>query len=606
MNPYDLTHKQLEHELSLYKMMINASLDSITLIDRNYTYCIVTDAFMRARQLKKEDILNHSVADVWGKEIFEQIIKEKLDACFSGQTVSHVAAYEFNKSEVNYIETIYSPCFTNGSEAYYAVVISHNITELKKSQERIENLAFYDALTDLPSRPLFLDLLNREIKRAKRSDKSVAVFFFDLDEFKKINDSFGHSTGDQLLTSVGKRLKKCLRQSDIIGRPGGVINLDQSNNLDYLARIGGDEFAFIIPDISNKNYTTGIAKRILSLFKEPFPLVDREIFISTSIGIALCPDDGDDVETLLKNADTAMYKAKGGGKNTFRYYSSDMNKSSKDRINLENKLRYAAKNHELQLYYQPLYDISTAQMTGMEALIRWQDQEMGFVSPREFIPLAEETGMIIEIGDWAIHSACHQGKIWHDRGFRDLHMGVNLSVRQFFDPSLVDKIRSVIESTKFDPTCLELEITETAIMHDTDRAILTMNELKEIGIKISLDDFGTGYSSLVHLKLFHIDTLKIDQVFIRNADLKGRDGAIISCIIDMCHKLQIKAVAEGVETQDSLRFLKSKNCHLAQGFLFSPPLPVDKFENLLHQNSRGLANDSIVYDESLRHMLLLK
>jgi predicted signal transduction protein with EAL and GGDEF domain len=590
MNPYDTAHKQLEHELSLYKMMVNASLDSITLIDRNYTYRIVTDAYIRARQLKKEEILNHSVADVWGKDIFEQIIKEKLDECFSGRTVSHVAAYEFNRSEINYIETIYSPCFTSGPEPYYAVVISHNITELKKSQDRIETLAFYDALTDLPSRPLFLDLLHREINRAKRTDKSVAVFFFDLDEFKKINDSFGHSTGDELLASVGKRLKACLRQSDIVGRPGGIINLDQKNSVDYLARIGGDEFAFIIPDISDKKITTGIAERILNLFKEPYPLSGREIFISTSIGIAFCPDDGDDVETLLKNADTAMYKAKEVGKNTFRYYSADMNRKAKERINLETKLRYAIKNRELQLYYQPLYNIDTAQMTGMEALIRWQDKEIGSISPGEFIPLAEETGMIIEIGDWAILSACRQGKKWHDLGFRDLHMGVNLSVRQFFDPSLVDKIKSAIESTGFDPTCLELEITETAMMHDTDRAILTMNDLKAFGIKISLDDFGTGYSSLVHLKLFQVDMLKIDQVFIRNADLKGRDGAIISCIIDMCHKLQIKAVAEGVETQESLSFLKARNCHLAQGFFFSPPLPVEKFENLLHCHTRRLAN----------------
>ena len=584
MNPNILIHKQLEHELSLYKKMVNASLDSITLIDRNYTYRIVTDAFMRARQLKKEEILNHSVADVWGKVIFDQIIKEKLDGCFKGKTISDIAAYEFNKNEINYIETIYTPCFTSGREAAYAVVISHNITELKKSEARIENLAYYDALTDLPSRPLFLDLLNREILIAKRTGNSMAVFFFDLDEFKKTNDSFGHSAGDALLASVGKRLKKCLRQSDVIGRPGGVINLDHNNNPDYLARIGGDEFTFIIPDVSDKIYSTAIAERILNLFKEPFRIMDREIFISASIGISFFPEDGDDVESLLKNADVAMYKAKESGKNTFRYYSSHMNKKAKERINLETKLRYAIKNREFELYYQPQYNIATSQLTGMEALIRWRDKEMGLVSPGDFIPMAEETGMIIEIGEWVIHSACHQGKIWHDRGFKGLTLGVNLSVRQFFDPHLTDTIKSAIENTKFDSSCLELEITETAMMHDTDRAIIIMDELKAMGIRISLDDFGTGYSSLVHLKLFHVDTLKIDQVFIRNADLEGRDGAIISSIIDMCHKLGIKAVAEGVETMEGLSFLKDKNCHLAQGFFFSPPLPVKKFDDLLHFN----------------------
>ncbi len=577
----NLVHKQLEHELYLYKTMVNASLDSITLIDRNYTYRIVTDAYIRARQLNMEDILNHTVADVWGDDIFNQVIKEKLDECFAGKTVSHIGAYEFKKDEINYIETVYTPCFTSGKKASYAVVISHNITELKKSQEKIEALAYYDSLTSLPSRPLFLDRLYHAIATAKRNGKSLAVFFFDLDEFKKTNDSFGHSAGDKLLASVGKRLRRYLRQSDTLSRPGGTINLDKSNHSDYLARIGGDEFTFIIPDISDKKITTAIAKRILKLFSEPFKLMDREIFISASIGIAYYPDDGDDVETLLKNADLAMYKAKEMGKNTFRYYSSDMNKKAVERLRLETKLRYAIKNNEFQLYYQPQYNIDSDQMIGMEALIRWNDNEIGLVPPDDFIPMAEETGMIIEIGDWALYSACHQGKIWHDMGFKHLSLAVNLSVRQFFDPSLLDKIKWVIDTTQFDPSCLELEITETAMMHDTDQAIVIMNELKAMGIKISLDDFGTGYSSLVHLKLFHVDTLKIDQVFIRNADLAGRDGAIISSMISMCHKLQIKAVAEGVESLESLRFLKDQNCHLAQGFFFSPPLPAEKFQDLL-------------------------
>lgn len=585
MTPSNLVHKRLEHELTLYKKMVNASLDSITLIDRNYIYRIVANAFIKARQLRKKDVLNHSVAEIWGKEIFEQVIKDKLDRCFHGETVSDVAAYEFNKNETNHIETIYTPCFTSGPDASYAVVISHNITELKKSQQRIETLAYYDSLTNLPSRPLFLDLLNREINRSKRNSKSMAVFFFDLDEFKKTNDSFGHSAGDELLASVGKRLKKYLRQSDIISRPGGVINLDRKNNKDYLARIGGDEFTFIIPNISNKEIAARIAKRILSLFNDPFKVSGREIFISTSIGIAFCPDDGKDVETLLKNADAAMYKAKEEGKNTFRYYSADMNKKAKERIHTETKLRYAIKGHEFLLHYQPQFDIATSRLSGMEALIRWEDKETGLVSPKDFIPLAEETGMIIEIGNWVIHSACRQGKIWHDRNFKDLILGVNLSVRQFFDPHLIDTIKAAIETTQFNPACLELEITETAMMHDTDKAMAIMDELKAMGIRISLDDFGTGYSSLVHLKLFHVDTLKIDEVFIRNADLQGRDGAIISSIIDMCHKLKIKVVAEGVETMEGLDFLKNKNCHVAQGFFFSPPLPPEKFEDLLHFNN---------------------
>jgi PAS domain S-box-containing protein len=582
MTPNELVHKKLEHELSLYKKMVNASLDSITLIDRNYIYRIVTKAFTKARQQSQKEILNHSVADIWGQEIFEKVIKEKLDQCFNGKTVSDVAAYEFNKNEINYIETIYTPCFTSGKEASYAVVISHNITELKKSQERIESLAYYDPLTDLPSRPLFLDLFNRAIDQAKRDGGSIAVFFFDLDGFKKTNDSFGHSAGDILLTGVGKRLRTYLRQSDIVCRPGGVINLDRKNDLEYLARIGGDEFTFLVPNIADKKNATEIAKRILSLFNEPFLILAREIFISISIGIAFYPDDGKDVETLLKNADAAMYKAKEEGKNTFRYYSAEMNKKAKERIHIETKLRYAIKNYEFQLHYQPQYDIATSKLSGMEALIRWEDKEAGMVSPKDFIPLAEDTGMIVDIGNWVIHSACRQGKNWHDQGFDNLILGVNLSVRQYFDPRLMDTIQSALEGTQFNPACLELEITETAMMHDTERAMAILAELKAMGIRICLDDFGTGYSSLVHLKLLNVDTLKIDQVFVRNADLQGRDGAIISSIIDMCHKLKIKVIAEGVETMESLYFLKNKNCHVAQGFFFSPALPPEKFEDLLH------------------------
>jgi predicted signal transduction protein with EAL and GGDEF domain len=465
-------------------------------------------------------------------------------------------------------------------------VISRNITELKKSQEKIAFLAYYDSLTNLPSRPLFLDLLNREINSARRTGKSVAVFFFDLDEFKKVNDTFGHSAGDELLVAVGKRLRHYLRDGDIIGRINELLRLEQNDNQNYLARIGGDEFTFIIPNIADKKVTSGIAERILGLFKEPFQVSERETFISTSIGIAFYPDDGKDVETLLKNADTAMYKAKEVGKNTFRYYSSDMNRKAKERMHLENKLRYAIKKEKFQLHYQPQFLIDSGRLVGMEALIRWRDREMGVVPPAQLIQLAEETGMIIDIGDWALSTACRQGKGWHDKGFDQLRLGVNLSVRQFFDLQLVSKIKSILDTTGFEPCFLELEITETAMMHDTDRAIAIMNALKAMGVKIALDDFGTGYSSLIHLKMFHIDKLKIDQVFIRNADLAGRDGAIISSIIDMCHKLQIEAVAEGVETVSSLTFLRDRCCHQAQGFYLSPPLPAPEAEALLENSLR--------------------
>jgi PAS domain S-box-containing protein len=576
MKPDETMPQGPPNELALYKMIVNASHDSITLIDRNYTYRIVTDAYLNARKLTKDKIVNHTVADIWGRDIFENVIKEKLDECFRGRTVSHRAAYEFRKNEKNYIETIYTPCFTSGAEVSYAAVISRNITELKRNQEKIAFLAYYDSLTNLPSRPLFLDLLSREITSAKRSGTSVAVFFFDLDEFKKINDTFGHSAGDQLLVSVAKRLRECLREGDIIGRFNEIMTVERKDSQDYLARLGGDEFTFIIPDIADKKFTTGIAERILNLFKAPFRIADRELFISTSIGIAFYPDDGRDVETLLKNADTAMYKAKEVGKNTFRYYAADMNQKAQARMQLESRLRRAVGAQAFQLHYQPQYRLDDGRLAGMEALIHWEDPELGAVAPHRLMQLAEETGLIVAIGEGVLHAACRQGKRWHDRGGDRLFLGVNLSVRQFFDLQLVSKIQSALEASRFDPRFLELEVTETAMMHDIDRALAIMDALKTMGVRLALDDFGAGYSSLMHLKVFPMDKLKIDRVFIRNADLAGRDGAIVAGIIDMCRKLQIDAVAVGVETEASLNFLKAQGCHLAQGSYLSPPLTVEK------------------------------
>jgi PAS domain S-box-containing protein len=497
----------LEHELFLYQTMVNAAVEPITLIDRNYTYRIVNEAYIQARNLKREEVLNHAVADVWGQEVFEEIIQKKLDDGFNGNIISDVSAYEFKKNEINYIETTYTPCFPSGSEASYVVVISHNITELKKSQEKLKTLAYYDSLTSLPNRPLFMDRLEQEIKYAQRNQKTIAVFFLDLDEFKKINDTFGHSAGDSLLVSVGNRLKDCLRYSDTIGRSSGVIRRDQDSMPEQFSRIGGDEFTLIIPNFSDKKFIATVAEKIISLFKQPFQVADREIYISTSIGIALYPDNGDTVETLIKNADTAMYRAKEAGKNTFEYYSSTMNSKAKERIQLESEMRHAIDNQEFLLYYQPQYDIGTGQLVGMEALIRWKSKKRGLVSPGDFIPLAEETGLIVPIGDWVVQSACRQGKIWYDQGHKNLHLGVNLSPRQFFDSHLVGKIRSALETTQFDPNFLEIEITETAVMQDNHRSVQVLNALKEMGIKISLDDFGTGYSSLAHLKIVEIDTL---------------------------------------------------------------------------------------------------
>ena len=580
-NPAPPDARRLEQELTLYRSMVNASHDSITLICRKYIYRVVNDSYIQGRKKKREEVLDHSVAEVWGEEVFRNFIKEKLDQCFAGEIISHQSAYEFNKGELNYIETTYYPCFNPAGETTHAVVISHNITELKQSEEKIKLLAYYDSLTNLPNRLLFMDRLHHEIEISKRNKTSMAVFFLDLDEFKKINDTFGHAAGDELLVGVAKRLQKALRKSDTIGRPGEIISFTDPLAKEHFARLGGDEFTLIIPSLADKKFSTTVAEKIVHLFKEPFLIAGREMFISTSIGVALYPDSGEDVETLLKNADTAMYNAKGMGKNTFRYYSPSMNAQAMQRIDLENKMRYAIKNEEFLLYYQPQYEIDSGRLVGAEALIRWKNPELGLVSPADFIPLAEETGLIIPIGEWVVNTACRQGKIWHGQGFDTLHIAVNLSARQFFDVGMVEKIKSAVAAAGINPHLLELEITESAMMHDIDRAVQILGQLKEAGMTISLDDFGTGYSSLTYLKKFPIDILKIDQSFIRDADLEGNDGAIISAILAMCLQLGIQVVAEGVETKESLDFLKERNCHLAQGYFFSRPLPVEEFGKLL-------------------------
>lgn len=575
------SRKTMEDELALYQNMVNSSHDSITLIDRDYVYRVVNDSYIHGRKKNKEEVVDHTVAEVWGEEVFSKFIKEKLDQCFCGETISHQSAYEFNKGELNYIETTYYPCFNTARQVTHAVVISHNITELKQSEEKIKLLAYYDSLTKLPNRLLFMDRLKHEIDMAIRHKTSMAVFFLDLDAFKKINDTFGHAAGDELLVAVSQRLQKHLRKSDTIGRPGEVLSFVHPLGREHFARLGGDEFTLIIPNLSDNRFSTIVAEKVVKLFKEPFIIAGKEMYISTSIGIAIYPDSGHDVETLIKNADTAMYSAKNLGKNTFRYYSPSMNAKAMEHINLENKMRRAIQNDEFLLHYQPLYEIETQRLVGAEALIRWQNKDMGLVSPMDFIPLAEETGMIIPIGKWVIRTACAQTKKWHDQGFNNLHIAINLSPRQFYDASLVDKIRSTLETTGIDPGLVELEITESAMMHDTDKMLHLLNRLKGMGLKISLDDFGTGYSSLTYLKKFPIDILKIDQSFIRGADLDGDDGAIISAIIAMCLQLKIKVVGEGVENEESLNFLKAKKCHIAQGFFFSRPLPVPDFQKLL-------------------------
>jgi predicted signal transduction protein with EAL and GGDEF domain len=403
------------------------------------------------------------------------------------------------------------------------------------------------------------------------------MLFLDLDRFKQINDTLGHSVGDRLLQGVADRLRKCLRSGDTIARGGDSAR----GSGDNVARLGGDEFIVSLTDLTRVEDVQKVAYRILEALKEPFRIEKHEVFVTTSIGISLFPYDGTDLETLLKNADAAMYHAKDAGRSNFQFYSKSMNAAAEKRLTLENKLRRALERGEFQLHYQPLIDVDTWRIVGAEALIRWRHPELGLVSPAEFVPLAEETGLIVPIGEWVLRTACVQIQKWHELGNRDLFMAVNISGRQFSQEALVATIEQAVRATGADPKCLELEITESVLMHNAEETVQTLEVLKAMGPRISVDDFGTGYSSLSYLRRFPIHTLKIDRSFVNDVTTDPGDAAIVSAIIAMARGLSLEVIAEGVETPDQRTFLLQEGCRLMQGYLFGRPVPAEDFETLL-------------------------
>lgn len=436
--------------------------------------------------------------------------------------------------------------------------IGKEITARKLKEDRIRYHATHDALTGLPNRALFGEFLNRTLQSAKRYDRRFAVLFIDLDRFKVINDSLGHDAGDILLKTISIRLKECLRTSDVV------------------ARLGGDEFVVLLQETSSTENVGITADKILSSVIKPVTLLGQECRITASIGICMYTGDEDE-QILMKNADIAMYQAKEDGKNNYRFYSGDVQSQSLERVILENSLRRAVELKQFFLHYQAKVDLKTGAITGVEALVRWKHPELGVVSPLQFIPLAEETGLIIQIGRWVLNEACQQNVAWQKLGVPPLYMAVNLSSRQFVDPSLLGDIENALKQSGMDPTLLELELTESMVIHNFDIAIKLLASIKKMGIKLAIDDFGTGYSSLSQLKHFPIDTLKIDRSFVRDLPSNTEDKAITRAIIDMGKSLNLTVVAEGVETDDQVTFLTDNFCDEIQGFHFSKPIAPDQF-----------------------------
>ncbi|UJF31658.1 EAL domain-containing protein [Paenibacillus hexagrammi] len=445
----------------------------------------------------------------------------------------------------------------------YATIRAMNAK--RQAEEKIVHMAYHDSLTNLPNRLKFQEHLKDSFAKAESSDTLLGVLFFDLDRFKIINDTLGHHAGDQLLQHIASKL------SEYVGDKHTV------------ARFGGDEFIILMTGVNSIDEITDFARGIPECLKEAFYFEKQELYITASIGISLYPHDGNNVESLIKNADVAMYKAKEKGGNIYELYHPDMNMRSMHRLNLEIELRKAIEREEFMVYYQPLVDLTTGSIFGMESLVRWKHPEWGMVSPGEFIPLAEETGLIIPLGNWVLKQACIQNTKWNSLGLAPLCVSVNISVNQFMQTGFVQFIEDTLKQTGLTPNLLCLEITESVAMKNVSFIMETMDKLRMLGVQISIDDFGTGYSSLSYLKRFRVHTLKIDQSFIRDVTTDEDNAAIVTALIAMSQQLKIKSLAEGVETPEQLAFLRERGCNEIQGYIFSTPLPAESFENLIKE-----------------------
>ena len=534
----------------------------ITAPDQRYLQ--VNDKYCDMLGYTREELLQMSITDVLHPEAIEnahanrnKLIRGEL------QTVNHER--QLLRKDRSLIWVNYATSLARGQngEPRHFITVAEDISVRKRAEEQLTQLAHYDVLTSLPNRMLFYDRLKHALAEAKRNQWMLGVMFVDLDRFKNINDTLGHAVGDGLLQQVAERLKESVRTSDTVGR------------------LGGDEFAIVLSNLATARDADAVAQKIMASFSEPFRLDQAELFVTASIGITLYPDDSTDQDALIKNADIAMYRAKEEGRDTYEFFAPGMNAQGGERLDMEVMLRHALERKEFVLHYQPKIALQDNRIIGVEALIRWNSKELGLVLPMQFIPLAEETGLIAPIGEWVLKTACAQNKAWQDQGFPPLLMSVNLSPRQFQQKNLLQMIAGTLTETGLDPRLLELEITESIIMKHPEKSSAILQQLHEIGIRFSIDDFGTGYSSLAYLKRFPVHRLKIDQSFVRHITTDADDAAIVTAVIAMAKSLKLEVVAEGVETREQLAFLAQLRCDEYQGYYFSKPVPAEEFVRLL-------------------------
>lgn len=548
-----------------FEGLLDAIPDLIWLKDSNGIYLFCNKAFEQLYGAKEKEIVGKSDYDFVEYPCANLFRTHDIIAMDAKQSVLNEEELCFKENRYSGLfETIRTPIYTQNNDFLGVLGISRDITARKENEEKIQKLEYFDPLTALPNKHQLVLRVEHDISIVARQNEQLAVFFIDIDHFKNVNDTLGHTVGDTLLVTVAKRLQTVLRP------------------VDTLSRQGGDEFVVILPSISVDD-AAHMAKRLLHAIEQPIKQEENELVITASLGIALYPEDGKDVDTLFKCADAAMYLAKQNGRNNYRFFTPEIHSRSARILSLENALRHANARGELSLHYQPQISLRDSKIVGVEALLRWNHPEFGMISPAEFIPIAEESGQILLIGEWVMRTAASSMKQWMEKGFSAMSVAVNLSAVQFHHPNLSKLVSTIIDEVKLPPWYFELELTESVAAQNPDHAIKTMNELSEKGIRLSIDDFGTGYSSLSYLKRFKVYKLKIDQSFIRDISVDPEDREIVKTIISLGKNLGLRTIAEGVETKEQLNFLKENGCDEAQGYYFSKPLCVSDFEVFLQQ-----------------------